>query len=247
MSLYKYETHLHTMEGSACAHNTGEEMAYAAKKAGYAGIIVTDHNWGGNTKVDRSLPWEQFVEEFCKGYEHAKKAGEQIDLDVFFGWEAGYRGTEFLIYGLDKAWLLSHPEIRTATIEEQYALVQKGGGMVIHAHPYREESYIPEIRLFPEAVDGVEVINATHSNRLSKSHVDPEYNKRALTYARQHQLLMTAGSDVHTTTMLGGGMLFERRLSDIQDFLRAVRNGECRELTDGDREHLTGTGAEKEC
>lgn len=60
---YLYETHLHTMEGSACAHCSGEEMAKACKAAGYTGIFVTDHNWGGNTAVNRRLPWKKFVEQ----------------------------------------------------------------------------------------------------------------------------------------------------------------------------------------
>lgn len=234
--LYKYETHLHTQEGSACAHNSGGEMACMAKKAGYAGIIVTDHNWGGNTAVNRRLPWEDFVEEFCKGYEGAKKVGDEIGLDVFFGWESGFQGTEFLIYGLDKQWLLSHPQIWTASVEEQYALVKAGGGLVVHAHPYREENYIPEIRLYPDFVDGVEVINAAHSNSRSKGHNNPEYNKRAYQYAQEHNLLMTAGSDIHSIDLLGGGMLFERRLTDIHDFIKAVQNGECVALTDGENE-----------
>ena len=51
--------------------------------------------------------------------------------------------------------------------KEQYELVHAAGGMVIHAHPYREEDYIPEVRLFPEWVDGVEGINATHSSSIS--------------------------------------------------------------------------------
>ena len=99
---YLYETHLHTTEGSACAGSGGAGMAYACKTAGYTGIFVTDHNWHGNTAVDKSLPWEAFVERFTKGYEAVKRVGDRIGLDVFFGWEAGYDGTEFLIYGLSK-------------------------------------------------------------------------------------------------------------------------------------------------
>lgn len=231
---YKYETHLHTSEASACAANNGREMAYACKEAGYTGIIVTNHNWGGNTCIDRRQPWREWVEAFCEGYENAKKAGEEIGLDVFFGWEAGYRGTEFLIYGLGKEWLLQHPEIRSASVEEQYRLVKESGGLVIHAHPFREEAYIPEIRLFPRWVDGVEVINATHSNSRSKSHNNPEYNTKALEYAKKHYLLMTAGSDIHTTALFGGGMLFPRRLKSIQDFVRAVSEREYTGLTDGE-------------
>lgn len=231
--LYKYETHLHTKEASACASASGRDMAYAAKEHGYTGIIVTDHNWGGNTCVDRNLPWADFVEQFCKGYEVALEAGREIGLDVFYGWEAGYQGTEFLIFGLDKQWMLEHPEIRDASIKEQFELVDGSGGLVIHAHPYREEWYIPRISLYPEYVHGVEVINATHSHPDSRSHNDPGYNKLALEYARKYHFPMTAGSDIHGTHMFGGGMCFSRRLADIHDFIRAVRAQECILLTDG--------------
>ena len=92
---YLYETHMHTSEASACAGSTGAQMARAYKEAGYTGIIVTDHFFYGNTSVDRSLPWEEWVRRFCLGYEHAKAEGERIGLSVFFGWEACYEGTEF--------------------------------------------------------------------------------------------------------------------------------------------------------
>lgn len=231
---YLYETHLHTSQGSACARSTGAEMAKACKEAGYTGIIVTDHNWGGNTAVNRWMPWRNWVEEFVKGYEDAKKVGEQIGLDVFFGYEAGYEGTEFLIYGLDKAYMLEHPQLKTATIEEQYEMVRAAGGIVIHAHPYREEDYIPEIRLFPAYVDGVEGINATHSNSRSLAHNDPVYDELAIAYAKKHKLPMSAGSDVHNTALFGGGVAFKRKLASIQDFIAAIRRGEDYVLTNGE-------------
>lgn len=231
---YLYETHLHTSQSSACARSTGAEMAKACKEAGYTGIIVTDHNWGGNTAVRRKKPWREWVCEFVKGYEDAKCAGDQIGLDVFFGYEAGYRGTEFLIYGVDKEFMLDHPELREASVEEQYRLVKQAGGMVIHAHPFREEYYIPKIRLYPEYVDGVEGINATHSNHKSMSHNRAVFDERAIAYAKEKQLPITAGSDIHSTSLLGGGMAFRRRLSDAGDFIKAVTSGEDYILTNGD-------------
>lgn len=231
---YLYETHLHTKQSSACAHCTGYDMAKAAHEMGYAGIIVTDHNWGGNTSTDRSLPWKDWVLNFAKGYLDAKAYGDAHDFDVFFGYEAGYNGTEFLIYGVDPDWLIAHPEIRTATIEEQFHLIHEAGGMIIHAHPFREEPYIPEIRLFPEYVDGVEGINATHSNHRSLGHNNPEYDTKAIAYANQHQLPMSAGSDIHSTNLLGGGVAFKRRLTSIQDFCQTILNGEDYVLTNGD-------------
>lgn len=231
---YLYETHLHTKEVSACAGSSAADMVRACKKAGYTGIFVTDHNWYGNTAVNRRLPWNEFVECFSKGYENAKRVGDEIGLDVFFGWEAGYRGTEFLIYGLSKEWLLRTPEIKDATVEEQFALVKAAGGMVIHAHPFREEYYIPEVRLFPDFVDGVEGINAMHSNLRSVSHNEKIFDDRAVAYAGEYHFPMTAGSDIHSVSLLGGGMAFKRRLKDSKDFVVAVLGGEDYLLTNGD-------------
>lgn len=219
---YRYETHLHTSQGSACGRCSGAEMARAYKDAGYTGIIVTDHFFYGNTAVDRSLPWEEWVEGYCKGYEDAKQEGDKIGLQVFFGWEASYEGTDFLIYGLDKAWLKAHPEIKDCSIEEQYALVKADGGMVIHAHPYRQADYIPKTRLFPDYVDGVEVVNSSHR--------DPDYNVKALAYAKEHDFPQTGGSDIHSTSLTYGGMAFKRPLKDIFDYQVAVLNREGRVL-----------------
>ena len=229
---YLYETHMHTSEGSACASNTGAEMARAYAQAGYTGIIITDHFVYGNTAVDRSLPWSEWVEKFCLGYEHAKEEGEKHGLQVFFGWEAGYGGPEFLVYGLDKQWLLTHPEIRDATVEEQLQLVHAGGGIISQAHPYREAWYIKEIRTYPDFVDAVEGVNASHSS-LKKEERHPEFNERALAYAKEHNLPLTAGSDQHSTLMLRGGMVFPGKLADIHDFGRAVLNREAVQLLDG--------------
>ena len=231
---YLYETHLHTAEGSACARNTGGEMARACKEYGYTGIFVTDHNWGGNTAVDRQLPWEEWVDKFCRGYESAKEEGDRIGLDVFFGYEAGFHATEFLLYGISKQWMLDNPSIRYADIEEQDRLVHQNGGMVIHAHPYREAGYIPEIRLFPEWVDGVEGFNSAHSNSKSNSHVNKIFDERAIAYAKKNHLPMTAGSDIHHTDLLGGGVAFKRKLVSAADYVKAILSDEDYILTNGE-------------
>ena len=220
---YLYETHLHTNQGSACGNNTGREMAIAHKEAGYAGIIVTDHFFYGNTRPDRSLPWQDWVHEFCAGYRDAKAISKEIDLDVFFGYESGYKGTEFLIYGMDEDWLINHPEIKDATVEEQFKLIHEGGGVVFHAHPYREEPYIPEIRLFPELVDGIEVFNGSNKWTDGKD----LFNERAKLYAEKYDFPVTCGSDIHSTTVIGSGVAFDRRMQDIHDFIRNVMDKNC--------------------
>lgn len=231
---YLYETHLHTCESSKCARNTGAEMAKACKEAGYTGIIVTDHSWYGNNCIHPALPWDEWITEFCRGYEHAKAWGDENDLDVFFGYEANYSGAEFLIYGVDKEWLISHPKIKNATVKEQYRMIHKAGGMVIQAHPFREEPYIPKVCLYPEDCDGAEGINATHSNSLSMSHNEPKWDDMAIAHCHKHNLPMTAGSDVHSVRLFGGGVAFKRRLRSISDYCQAILSGEDYLLTNGE-------------
>ena len=98
--MYRYETHLHTKEGSACSSAPADEMARAHKAAGYDGIFVTNHFFNGNTSVPADLPWEERVCRYCEGYEIAKKTGDEIGLKVFFGIEWCVYNADMLIYGI---------------------------------------------------------------------------------------------------------------------------------------------------
>ena len=234
MQRYFYETHLHTSQSSQCGKVDAAEMVRLYKEAGYTGVVITDHFIGGNTAVDRSLPWNQWVEQFCKGYEIAKEEGDKIGLQVFFGWESGFHGTEFLIYGLDKHWLLDHPQIRDCTIQKQYEMVSASGGLVIHAHPYRIRSYHHDIHLYPECIDAVEVVNASHSTSvLEKNPADLRANRLAEVYSKEYCFPMTGGSDQHGRKLYYGGMAFSRKMDDIHDLIHAIRVGEAVALLNG--------------
>lgn len=212
--MYRYDTHIHTKESSLCATASGSYQAKAYKEAGYTGIIITDHFFRGNTCIRRDLPWEERIDLFCKGYESAKKTGDEIGIDVFFGWEETFEGQDFLIYGLDKDWMKKHPEMEYWTIREQFEAVDKEGGMIIHAHPFRDRPYIPKIRLFPDHVHGVEIFNAGNFE---------EENERAFQYARKYNLPMTAGSDSHHHDILLSGIECKNKWESIQDYIRIIK------------------------
>jgi histidinol phosphatase-like PHP family hydrolase len=217
MSLFRYETHLHTSEASACAILSAKEHVRYYKEAGYAGIIVTDHFFNGNTSISRELPWEEWVNQFCVGFENAKAEGDKIGLKVFFGWETNFDATEFLIYGLDKEWLMNHPEILSWSVEEQYKRIHEAGGFIVHAHPYRIRPYIKEIRLFPKFVDAVEAINVGNHNDI--------FDRQALIYARKNKLPVTAGTDAHGKEHLHSGVAFHYEIENIQEFIEGIRAG----------------------
>ena len=61
MKMYKYELHMHTKEGSACGKTSGADMVDFYIENGYAGMVVTDHFYHGNTtqyveKIAQSVP-----------------------------------------------------------------------------------------------------------------------------------------------------------------------------------------------
>jgi hypothetical protein len=217
MSLFLYETHLHTKQASACGILSGAQHVKCYKEAGYSGIIVTDHFFNGNSCVPGNLSWEERVDLFCKGYEEAKEAGDKVGLSVFFGWEASFKTTEFLIYGLDKEWLMKHPQIMDWSVEEQYKQIHRAGGYVVHAHPFRIRDYIKEIRLFPSCVDAVEGINVGNRN--------DEFDRQAMAYAKQHKLPIIAGSDAHGIINYRSGIAFKRKAENINDLIDMIKTG----------------------
>jgi len=216
---YLYETHLHTAQSSACASSRGSEYIRYYKEMGYSGIVVTDHFFNGNTAIPRSLPWKEWVKEFCRGYEDARNEGERCGFDVFFGWEETFDGCDdYLVYGLNKEWLLEHPEARNWTRSEQYRAVKAAGGCVVQAHPFRQHYYIRRLILSTGCVDAVEAANV--------GNIEQSYDALAMRYAQKLGLPVTAGSDMHDARQICSDWLFgvyiEKKVKTIYDFVNAI-------------------------
>ena len=223
---YLYETHLHTSQVSSCAVTRGRDYIQRYLDLGYTGIIVTDHFYNGNCSLKRNLPWEKWVHAFCRGYEDAREEGERLGLDVFFGWEESFQGgDDYLVYGLDKQWLLEHPEVRFWTREKQFEVVGQNGGCVVHAHPFRQQYYIRNIRFSVGLVDAVEVANSAHNR---------SFDVQALAYAKKHRLPATSGSDIHIEEDVYGnnamGVYLDKKIESIYDYVDAVKSNSIRGL-----------------
>ena len=216
---YLYETHLHTSFSSACARCEGSQYITRYQDMGYSGIIVTDHFWNGNTAADKTLAWKEWVKQFCRGYEEAWNEGQRRGLDVFFGWEETFDSCDdYLVYGLNREWLLEHPEARHWTRAEQHRAVREAGGCVVQAHPFRQHNWIKRVVLSTGCVDGVEVANLGNEDRC--------YDALAMRYAKNLGLPFTAGSDIHDARLLDNGESFGvytgEKLKSIDDYVRAV-------------------------
>jgi hypothetical protein len=217
--MYRYETHMHTLPVSRCARYNVRENLEFYKSLGYDGIFITNHFLDGNINIDKSLPYEEKVKFYFSDYHEALALSDEIGIKIFLGVEISYRGTDFLIYGLDEEWYLSHPEIMDMKKSEELPYLASHGALVIQAHPYRQDRHIDHIRLFPHCIEGVETINACRTELE---------NRMADIFADSYGFVKTAGSDNHIASRLNhlAGMESETPLVNEADFINRVRNSE---------------------
>ena len=231
---YVYETHLHTSEASACARNTGDEMARACHEAGYTGIMVTNHFYYGNTAIDRGLDWNDFVTLYCEGYKRVKAEGDKRGFSVFFGIEQRFKDghDEYIVLGLTPEWIMAHPEMRDMGRDRFFDLVREAGGFTIQAHPFREASYIRDIKLVGKSADAIEVFNSCNT---------PESCRRAYEYAKNLGMNMVGGSDIHHKSFSKehSGIAVEKKLHDVKELINVIKSGEYEVLPIGKIEEIS--------
>ncbi len=216
--MYKYETHLHTYPVSKCGKAGVRENLLFYKGLGYDGVFITNHFIDGNINIDSAASYQDKINFYFSDYEEALAIGDEIGIKVFCGVEMSYKGTDFLIYGLDKEWYMNNPSITEMKKSDELNFLKQIGALVIQAHPYREATYIDHIRLFPGNVHGVEVLNASRTEFE---------NEMARLYAKRYKLIEFAGTDNHygEKQKCLAGMSFKHPILNEKEFVEEVKNG----------------------
>ena len=213
------ELHLHTSSSSACATLSPEDAVLMYQRAGYDGIVVTDHFLTGNTSVDKTLPWETQVDKFFEGYDRAYKKGQEVGFRVFEGLEYSYFGNDFILLGLSRDFIKAHPEMTKMTPTEFLPFFHDAGAFIIQAHPFRDEYYVREVKVYSDLVDALEVVNLGNH--------DENFDKLAFEEAKKKGLPMTAGSDCHKfgDKYFGAGIILQHEPSDINEICNIIKTG----------------------
>lgn len=208
MNKFLYEMHFHTKDTSNCAVVKAKESVEEYIKAGYDGIVVTDHlSTSTYMKYNRSLlPWDKKVDFFLRGYNEALKASKGR-INILLGMELRFRTSEgdndYLVYGINKDFLYAHPNLLDLNIKSFYELAKKNGFLVFQAHPFRVGMKVTN----PNYLDGIEVFNGNPRHNAS--------NDIAEMWAKKYDLMVTSGSDYHEFEDLGtGGIYFNKMITD---------------------------------
>ena len=104
-------------------------------------------------------------------------------------------------------------------------MVNREGGLMIQAHPFRLRGYIQAIHVHPRDVHGVEIYNGGNK---------PTENELAELYAKQYEFPVTSGSDIHNIGFIPpapgklniGGMAFDTPLKDVYDYAERIKRKE---------------------
>lgn len=218
--MFKTETHLHTSEVSGCGRLSAMEMVKLYHEAGYHTLFISDHfddytlnRWG-------ELTWEDKITRFLAGYEAAKEAAADIDMDVLLSAEIRLKCSpnHYLVYGIDRDFLEKLPGKLDILPQDLLKYAHEHGALVIQAHPRRPETN-PALNCFPtpEFVDGFEVINSNPRH--------DDNNNATFEQAKSLGLLMTAGSDAHRYEDVAGTGIYSReRIRTGEQFISLIRS-----------------------
>lgn len=208
----KIEMHVHTSEGSPCASADAESVVKAYRQAGYDAVVITDH-FDCNLLKNYGDTDEQRIERYLLGYRRAKEAGCRCGIKVMLGIEIRLEPGEedFLIYGVDEAFLFRYPGLCFMRQREVYELCHEHEAVLYQAHPFRE----PCVPQNPEFLDGVEFNQRPGSGN---------HNERLVEWVKEYpRLKYISGSDCHSLEQVGfGGIETEAEVEDVRELARLI-------------------------
>ena len=212
--MFFLDTHIHTKEVGPCGQVDTPTLISLYKKAGYDGLIITDHLSSLCPIMQTSLPWKQKIDSFFTGYNFAKYFGEKVGITVLPGFEITFTNNpnDYLVYGVTKEWLYEHEDIYTTNIEYfSNLIVNSTDAVIIQAHPFRK-NLTPQK---PPLIHGMEVYNGNPRH--------DSQNHEAEIFAEKHNLIPTSGSDFHQPEDCArGGMILKKPIFHIGDFIEVL-------------------------
>lgn len=213
--LIKVDMHCHTRL-SKDSLNDPRKLVETAASRGIGALCVTDHN----------------------GLANALALSQMTDLPIKVIPSEEVKSSEGEIIG----YFLSELVPKGLTPEETARRIKEQGGLTCVPHPFdtmRTGSRLktPALQRLVAAglIDILEVFNARS--------VDPEDNRKALEYAREHGLAMSAGSDAHTLLEVGRAFVEVPEFSTPEEFLTSLRQGKVNGVLSSKLIHLGSTWA----
>lgn len=216
--MYLFDCHTHTSEVSFCSAMSAEATVRAYRDLGYDGIVVTDHFKESVFQQLAGETWGEKVAGFLRGYEIARKIGEQSGLTVLLGAEikvSDYPMNEYLVYGVPQTFYEERERLYEWPLAKVSADIHAAGGLIFQAHPYRSGSVLSPAEL----LDGLEAFHGNARRNL--------FNDMAIQTVKQWNAQMVGGANSRQPGDAGhGGMAFETMPKTSEELVALIRTGQ---------------------
>jgi len=200
------DLHCHTKPWSDDSFLEPTELIQQAKQAGLDAICLTEHECFWDKKALARL-------------------GQEHGFLVLPGVEINTDDAHFLVFGIEE---YSFGMWRTEYLRQ---IVDKAGGVMVLAHPYRRNFYRDDLQVaverycqkpFLQLVDTIEVLNGRASAR------ETEFSQEL---CRRLNLKGIGGSDAHSISDIPScATLFERKVSNVEELITELRAGRFRAI-----------------
>lgn len=207
---YKIELHAHTSPASPCGKVSPEELIERFKKQNYNSVAITNHFMYATEENE-----EEKIERWLDDFHRAKEAGKKAGVNVILGAELRFseNNNDYLIYGIEERELYEINPLLSEGIDAFYKKFKNERNIILQAHPFRDGMFMTN----PKSLDGIEVFN-----------MHPNHNSRialAARYARENNLLISAGTDFHEPDREGiCAVLSKTEICDSYDVVNLIKS-----------------------
>lgn len=178
----KIDPHVHSKGISTCSKISCEELVDKKMRLGFDGVILVNHCQAWYyPETEHKHYVERVIEEFHRGKAYAEKKGFRFYLGLEVTLTDPHYA-DWLLYGVTEEFLRSSPCLYNLTQKEMYELCEEWGIVLVQAHPYRQSPCDPKYM---------------HGVEINCSHVDLDKAPLVEAFAKEHDLLITCGTDDH--------------------------------------------------
>jgi len=202
----RIDLHIHTSPLSACSYIDPRDLVQEAQRLKLDGICLTEHQ----------VLWDP---------DQVDKLAREAAIKIFRGNEFTTNQGDVLVFGFfeDIKELLMIQELREK--------VQKAGGYMIAAHPFRgfKTFGIGQLQMTVEQASRRKVFEFVDAVEIGNGKLSPDENDMARKVAETLNLPGTGGSDAHRIDELATWVTaFEKNIENEQELLKELHAGRFR-------------------
>ncbi len=222
--MYKTEMHTHSSEVSNCATAGCDSIPARYIAAGYTTLVLTNHLSRFTYKAPElsELDWEGKIDYYMAGFNKFVAAAKGLNVLLGVELRSNLDDNDYLIYGVDEAFLRSMPEIMDTKVKDVADAVREYGGLFFQAHPFRHSMRIVN----PEFLDGIEVYNG-HVGHNSRNDI-------ANLWAKKYNLIKISGSDYHhDRSVIGAGIITDEPVTSSPQLIEILKSNNYKLIRSG--------------